>query len=144
MNRNDFCTRYNLEIDENNFIELRYIISLALQKLKIARHRIIPVSHPFKPLLIDISLSIKKGCSAYYKILIKNKILSNKIAVREQKWHIELNSTFSIFFWEKARKLCASIKYENPLKWLQFQIIRNSLQTNAIVSHFIENVGPEC
>ena len=144
MNKEDFCIRYGLEIEENDFIELRYIISLALQKLKIVNQRIIPAFRPFKPLLIDISLSTKKGCSAYYKILMKSKIMSNKIAVREQKWHTELNSTFSIFFWEKARKLCASIKYENPLKWLQFQIIRNSLQTNLIVSHFIANIGPEC
>ena len=64
--------------------------------------------------------------------------------VRENKWHQELNSLFSIQFWEKARRLCASICYENPSKWLQFQILRNSLQTNYIVSHFIHNVGPEC
>ena len=47
-------------------------------------------------------------------------------------------------FWEKARKLCASINFENPLKWLQFQVLRNSLQTNVITSHFIPNVNPEC
>ena len=75
---------------------------------------------------------------------MKNGIISNKIGIREQKWHTELNSTFSIHFWEKARKLCKSIKNENPLKWLQYQIIRNSLQTNLIVSHFIANIGPEC
>ena len=70
--------------------------------------------------------------------------MSNNMGIREQKWHTELNKTFSISFWEKARQLCASIIYENPLKWLQFQVIRNSLQTNKIVSHFIRNVGPEC
>lgn len=63
---------------------------------------------------------------------------------REQKWHTELNTTFSILFWEKARRFCASINFENPLKWLQFQILRNSLQTNLIVSHFVRTVSPEC
>ena len=63
---------------------------------------------------------------------------------REQKWHTELGVVFSVDFWEKARKLCASINFENPLKWLQFQIIRNSLQTNNIVHHFIPHVGSEC
>ena len=144
MNKNDFCMRYGLEVDENSYIELRYIINLALQKLKIAPNRLIPAVHPTIPLLIDIILSTKKGCSAYYKILIKKKIMSNKIGRREQKWHTELNSTFSIHFWEKARKLGASIRNENPFKWLQYQIIRNSLQTNLIVSHFIANIGPEC
>ena len=144
MNKNGFCTRYDLEIDENTYIELRYIINLAFQKLKIAPNRLIPAVHPSKPLLIDIILSTKKGCSAYYKILMKNRTPSNKIGIREQKWHTELNSVFSVHFWEKARKLCTSIKNENPLKWLQYQIIRNSLQTNLIVSHFINNIGPEC
>ena len=63
---------------------------------------------------------------------------------KEQKWHEELGTIFSVDFWEKARKLCASINFENPLKWLQFQILRNSLQTNKIVHHFIQNVTPEC
>ena len=66
------------------------------------------------------------------------------MVAREQKWHTELDNTFSVFLWGKARKLWASINYENPLKWLQFQILRNSLQTNKIVSHFIPTVSPEC
>ena len=75
---------------------------------------------------------------------MKAKNLSNNMTLREQKWHAELNTTFSIIFWEKTRRLCASINFENPLKWLQFQIVRNSLQTNYIVSHFIRSVNPEC
>ena len=63
---------------------------------------------------------------------------------REQKWHLELNTRFSVIFWDSVRKLCASICNENSIKWLQFQIIRNSLQTNYIVSHFVNNVGPQC
>ena len=47
-------------------------------------------------------------------------------------------------FWEKARRLCASIRNENPTKWLQFQIVRNSLQTNYIVSNFLPNVASDC
>jgi hypothetical protein len=144
MEKNDFCTRFGLEIHENSFVELRYIITLALQKLRYPCEKITPAAQPFKPLLIDIALSSKKGCSVYYKLLMKNKSLSKNMSEREQKWHTELNSRFSITFWEKARKLCASICYENPIKWLQFQILRNSLQTNAIVSHFINNVNPEC
>ena len=144
MEKNDFCARFGLEIDENKFIDLRYIITLALQKLKYPREKITPAAQPFKPLLIDIALSSKKGCSVYYKLLMKSKTLSKNMSEREQKWHTELNSRYSITFWDKARKLCASISNENPIKWLQFRILRNCLQTNAIVSHFINNVNPEC
>ena len=72
------------------------------------------------------------------------KSLSNGNATRELKWHTELKSRFSINFWDKSRKLCASICHENPMKWLQYQILRNCLQTNVIVSHFIHNVNPAC
>ena len=75
---------------------------------------------------------------------MEKRFLNNKIGIREQKWHTELNSNFSVNFWDKSRKLCASINHENPIKWLQHQIVRNSLQTNLIVSHFIQNVSPEC
>ena len=89
-------------------------------------------------------MSTYKGCSYYYKILTKKTTLSNNIYVRENKWHLELHSRFSINFWNNSRNLCASIDFDNQLKWLQFQIIRNSLQTNYIVSHFKPNVSPIC
>ena len=116
MERNDFCDKYNINVTEEDFIEIRYIINLAFQKLKLSPNRVIQAVQPFKPLLIDIALSTKKGCSFYYKLIRKSKNLSVTMVTREQKWHTELDKTFSVFFWEKARKLCASINYENPLK----------------------------
>ena len=144
MARGDFCDRYRIDVDENDYIELKYIISLALQKLKLPAQKVMHAVSPYKPLLIDIAFATKKGCSFYYKIMRNGKNLSNNMGTREQKWHEELGKTFSVYFWEKARKLCASINFENPLKWLQFQVLRNSLKTNAITSHFIPNVNPEC
>ena len=144
MSKDDFCSRYDLEIDNNKYVEIRYIITLALQKLRFPRHKLVIAEYPSKPLLIDIALSTIKGCSIYYKLITRQKSLNNKMGLREQKWHLELNTQLSVISWDKIRKLSASINYENPIKWLQFQIVRNSLQTNAIVSHFINNVSPEC
>ena len=64
--------------------------------------------------------------------------------MRDEKWQQELNQHFSINFWDDARKLNASINFDNSLKWLQYQIIRNSLQTNYIVSHFRPDVSSIC
>ena len=144
MSYDDFKSRYNLEISEIKFIDIRYIVTLSLQKLRLPNAKLLPASYPSKPLLIDIALSTSKGCSNYHKCLTKKNHLKNKIYTRENKWHQELNSRFSIHFWEKARRLCASICHENPTKWLQYQILRNSLQTNYIVSHFLPTVTPEC
>ena len=144
MDWNDFCTRYNVIISNEKFTNIRYILRVAIQKLNLPQNRLLCANYPQKPLLIDIATSCKKGCSTYYKLLVKKDILTSKIHLRETKWHQELNLQYSICFWDKARKLCASIDFDNPLKWLQYQIIRNSLQTNYIVSHFMPNISPIC
>lgn len=89
-------------------------------------------------------MSTKKGCNRYYKYLTQKNICLNKIFLREAKWQRELNKNFSLKFWHKARLFYAKIDFDNDLKWLQFQIVRNSLQTNSIVHHFRPNVLPSC
>jgi hypothetical protein len=144
MTYEHFTTRYNIEIGENKFIDIRYIIKLALQKMKLPQGKLLPAVYPLKPVLIDVALSTAKGCGKYYKFLTTKQNLKDRMQTRENKWHQELNTMYSIQFWEKARRFCSLIRYENPTKWLQFQIVRNSLQTNYIVSHFIPHVNPEC
>ena len=77
-------------------------------------------------------------------MLRKKSILSNKIGKRQYKWHGELGEVYSLDFWNSARNFCAKIIIDNKLLWLQYQIVRNSLQTNYIVSHFVRNVSPLC
>ena len=60
--------------------------------------------------------------------------------MREAKWHNKLGTVLSLNFWNQARILCSKIDFDNQLKWLQFQIVRNCLQTNYIVNHFKPNV----
>ena len=70
--------------------------------------------------------------------------LSASVNKRELKWHQELSTVFSLDFWSNARKLYSEVSMDNKLKWLQYQIVRNSLQTNFIVSHFKLNVSRLC
>ena len=139
-----FQNRYRTNLTNIKYIDIRYVISTALQKLNLPPSRLNCADYPQKPTLIHVALATNKGCSYYYKILTKKQGLKNKISVRENKWHEELQSRFSIIFWHNARKLYASISCNNNFKWLQFQIVRNSLQTNFIVSHFINDVSPLC
>ena len=98
MNKDDFCSKYNLEIDNNKYIDIRYIITLAVQKLRFPRQKLLIASYPFRPLLIDVALSTKKGCSNYYKLLMEKMFLNNKNGIREQKWHTKLNNNLSVNF----------------------------------------------
>ena len=144
MSYDDFIERYNCFISLEKYIDIRYIITRTLQILKLPQSRLCHAQHPLKPTLIDIATSIKKGCSIYYKLLNKKAILNNKLYLREAKWHNELGTVFSLNFWNQARILCSKIDFDNQLKWLQFQIVRNSLQTNYIVNHFKPNVPKFC
>ena len=94
MQWNDFCTRYDIQISEEKFINIRYIIKTAVQKLKISLSKLNLAQSPTKPFLIDLVLSTNKGCSQYYKVLTKKSTYSNKIHLREAKWHPELNTNF--------------------------------------------------
>ena len=103
-----------------------------------------PAAFPQIPLIIDIALSCNKGCNKYYKLLNSKSNLINKNYLRESKWHLELNQTMSIPFWAKCRHFVTSINFDNKIKWLQYQIVRNCLKTNYVVSHFKVNVAPHC
>ena len=144
MEYNDFKTRFDIEISQEKFIDVRYTIKRAISKLKMHPTRLNCANFPDKPILIDTALSINKGCSTYYKMLRIIVNLNNKIFLRDTKWHLELGLRYSVQFWDNARKLCAAVTFDNYLKWLQYQIIRNSLQTNYIVSHFKPEVSATC
>ena len=144
LDRESFCALHNCNIDQFKYIDIRYIITLAIQKLRVPTHRLIPAHRPQYPLLISTALLTTKGCGRYYQILQRRSILDNKIWKRENKWNEELERIYSLDFWRTTRRLCANITIDNRLKWLQFQINRNSLQTNVIISHFIGNVSRLC
>ena len=74
----------------------------------------------------------------------KNNNLKTTLTERENKWHLELNCTFGTNFWNRTYSLAASIKHENKMKWLQYQINRNSLFTNYKVNKFKPHVSPKC
>ena len=70
--------------------------------------------------------------------------MKTSLSNREDKWHRELNTNLSSAFWNSAYSLVSEIKFENRIKWLQYQINRNSLFTNHKVSKFNSNVSPFC
>ena len=74
----------------------------------------------------------------------KNQNLKNNLSEREARWHRELQCTYGVEFWSKTYALAANIKYENKIKWLQYQINRNSLFTNYKVNKFKPHISPLC
>ena len=140
----DLESKYNVKVTDDDLRELHYIVTTTKQKLNLSPDTITEPSYPYQPLLMSIINLTKKGCGAYYKLLKKKQQLSNTTRIRESKWHTELDSIFGVEFWSKTYTLAANIKYDNKLKWLQYQINRNSLFTNYKVHKFKPSVSPLC
>ena len=63
---------------------------------------------------------------------------------RENAWHAHLNCRFSLDFWKNTWQMITSIKFENKIKWLQYQIARKSLKVKHIVNKFRPDVSSLC
>ena len=64
--------------------------------------------------------------------------------MRESKWEDKLGQLQGVPFWDRCYKNTSLIFFDNRVKWLQYQIVRGTLKTNAIISKFIPNIGPRC
>ena len=144
LSRIEIERRFNFVLEEETYLEFQYIFRIARRILGLNDEYKIKNFLPSQPLLINIANLTKKGCSSYYRILRKKLNLSTTLSERENKWHIELNCVYGVAFWNKVYSLAASIKNDNKMKYLQFQINRNSLFTNYKVSKFKANVSPYC
>ena len=140
----DLEEKFNVEILEEDLVELHYVITNTRQRLGVKPDTLTEPYYPIQPLLINIANLTKTGCSAYYKLLKKKQCLSNTVRVREEKWHQELHCNYGVEFWNKSYTLLSNLKYDNKMKWLQYQINRNSLFTNYRVNKFKPNISPLC
>ena len=62
----------------------------------------------------------------------------------EKKWQLELDTTFSVIFWDKIWKLNKYSLCSNKMKWVNLQILRYILPTNYTVNKYNENQDPSC
>ena len=135
---------YKIEISEESLLEINYIINTTFRSLGINQMNFVAPFLPIQPLLINISNVSKKGCGSFSKFLKKKTNLNSQLVDREAKWHSELQTQFNINFWNKTYTFTAGIKFENKIKWLQYQIARNSLFTNYKVHKFKPHISPLC
>ena len=142
--KEEFETRYDIEISDDNFTELKYIIKISYRNLGLRDDHNICTFLPSQPLLLAILNLTKTGCSAYNRLLNKKSNLHRIQPKSENKWHMELGRSYGIDFWLKTYSLAASIKNDNKLRWFQYQINRNSLFTNYRVNKFKNHISPLC
>ena len=142
--RDEVESTMNCNLDLDTFTDLKYVMKLSLRSLGLSETFSLPTFLPFRPLLIDMANASRTGCNQYSRFLRKHINMNSSLFMREEKWHRELNLNFSQSFWNSAYTLTSEIKFDNKMKWLQYQINRNSLFTNYKVSKFNNDVLPFC
>ena len=85
-----------------------------------------------------------KGCRAFYNIFGTRPNDKGNPPKHETKWHTMLGAQLSVRFWDNAWKLHSSIKDNNPFKWLQCSILRNSIFTNNRLCKFKPDITDQC
>ena len=84
-----------------------------------------------------------KGCSAWSKLL-KTRYKLDGVYEMERKQETRLNALMGLRFWSDCYFYTKSIKYNNKVKWMQFQILRGILQVNYVVSKYNPAVDVQC
>ena len=143
-NKAELENNLELVVSDEDWTELKYIIKLANRSLGIQDDHQFTNFLPRQPLLIELLNLTKKGCNVYNRILSKKNNLERALSVTETKWNQELNCILSPDFWNKTYCLASSIKNDNRMKWLQYQINRNCLFTNYRVHKFKPHISPDC
>ena len=69
--------------------------------------------------------------------MLKSKLLGkSKVHEKEINWETHLGNLQGPYFWDSLYRFNINIKFDNRLKWLNYQIVRGCLKVNRIVSHF--------
>ena len=144
LTKREMEQKYDLTINDVNFVELRLIIKQSIASIGLSIESIKAPYCPSKPLLIDIVTMCQKGCNLYSRLLNMKPENSNPMGKREERWHSELDCTFGMDFWRRTYLRVSCMKEDNKLKWFQYQINRNSLFTNYKVNKFKSFISPLC
>ena len=126
--------RTNMTQNQLNHIQAAIQTGLATLNLNLGKCDWHP--RPRQSCIIAIANQNIKGCRAFYRIFRARANLKDSTCKVEEKWHAQLNANLSVTFWNNVWRLHASMQFNNQLKWLQYQVLRNCLFTHNRVSKF--------
>ena len=125
IDKEDWLELFRIHVSDQDLTEVSYIIRSAFNKLGLRDNSVCAPLLPHRPLLIEIANMTTKGSTYFHKLLRIIKDSKKNMNGRENRWHNELGCVLSTECWIGSYQLTAGIKYENKLKWLQFEINRN-------------------
>ena len=132
----------NSNINREEFISLKRALYENFQRFRLDLN-ISNITYPYRPAFFSLVNLQTKGCNRWIKLNKKAYGTPRGIGLREEKWARELGRNPGLNFWNNCYMHTTRIFYSNKIKWLQYQIVRNSLKTNVIISKFTQNT-PNC
>ena len=136
--------KYGTSMTNAQLSNIQHAITSGLASLNLNIGKCTWHQEPRQSILIQIACRNKKGCRGFYNTFRARANQHGDLSKCENKWHTQLNCNLSVNFWDQVWRLHASIKYNNPFKWIQCQILRNSIYTNNRVSKFKRTVSDQC
>ena len=146
MSITDLNSKFGLKLDFLSYHRLKSAIVSASKKLnhKTYNERLSDLSNPKLPPIQKLTCTQSKGCSIFYKTLRAVKIHGENTNKAEQKWHKELNTVYSVDYWDSIWKHIGNPLISNKNKWLQIQINHFTLPTNYTVNKYEQTQSPFC
>ena len=144
MTRAELHRKFNINISPVYLIKIHQAITSAANDLNFNLGRAEWHCEPRQSIIIRLAQKQISGCRPFYNVLRARLNERGDNTRSEDKWHEQLNTVLSIDFWNSALRLNSNHKNDNFAKWLQFQLIRNTIFTNDRVSKFKPNVTEKC
>ena len=144
MTRAELHRKFNINISPVYLNKIHQAITSAANDLNFNLGRAEWHCEPRQSIIIRLAQKQISGCRPFYNVLRARSNERGDNTRSEDKWHEQLNTVLSIDFWNSALRLNSNHKNDNFAKWLQFQLIRNTIFTNDRVSKFKPNVTEKC
>ena len=138
--------KYDIRLNFLNFHRLTNLIVKAANDLnnKIFDPQISDVQTPSLPLIHKLSCINSKGGRTFYEALKSRDWANSGTRDYENKWQKELNTTFSLDFWNKIWQINKYSLVSNKMKWTNLQILKYILPTNYSVNKYKPFQDPRC
>ena len=138
--------KYEVRLNFLNYHRLTNLIIKAANFLnnKVFDPKISDVQTPSLPLIHKLSCIGSKGGRIFYEALKAREWAVNGTKDYENKWQMELNTTFSINFWDKIWQVNKDSLVSNKMKWINLQILKFILPTNYSVNKYKPSQDPRC
>ena len=139
-------TKYDIRLNFLNFHRITNLIIKAANDLnnKIFDQQLSDLQAPSLPLIHKLSCLDSKGGRTFYRALKAREWDNSGTREYETKWQNELNTTFSLNFWNKIWQINKYSLVSNKMKWINLQIIKFILPTNYSVNKYKPLQDPRC